>query len=59
MLYMNEAFWLCRLVSMSANLRNRDRKHEQNNDCGTTAERQVLYKSVFEILMLGAQFMKK
>jgi len=56
---MNEAFWLCRLVSMSANLRNRDRKHEQNNDCGTTAERQVLYKSVFEILMLGAQFMKK
>jgi len=44
---------------MSENLRNRERKHGHNKACGTTAEQQVLYKSVFEILMLGAKFMKK
>jgi len=57
--YVNEALWFCRLVSMSENLRNRERKHGHNKACGTTAEQQVLYKSVFEILMLGAKFMKK
>jgi hypothetical protein len=31
---------------MSENLHNRERKHEQNNDCGRTAELQVLLKCV-------------